>query len=76
MLRDIRELTADQAAYSAELRRRWGGLLSYRYIGRMFASMDRNSDDTVALRHDMRNSTGDIMAAPLCIAAPEPSGAT
>ena len=24
------------------------------------------------LRHDMRNSTGGVMAAPLCIAAPEP----
>jgi len=24
------------------------------------------------LRHDMRNATGGILAAPLCIAAPEP----
>ena len=46
MLQDIRELTADQAAYAEELRRRWGGLLSYRYIGRMFSSMDRGSTDT------------------------------
>jgi hypothetical protein len=28
--------------------------------------------ETMPLRHDMRNSTGGIMAAPLCIAAPEP----
>ncbi len=34
MLRDIRELTDQQEAYAEELRRRWGGLLSYRYIGR------------------------------------------
>ena len=34
MLRDIRELTDSPEAYAAELRRRWGGLLSYRYIGR------------------------------------------
>ena len=34
MLRDIRDLTADPEAYAAELRRRWGGLLSYRYVGR------------------------------------------
>ena len=39
-MRDIRELTADQESYAAELRRRWGGLLSYRYLGRHFANMD------------------------------------
>lgn len=31
MVRDIRELTDSPEAYAAELRRRWGGLLSYRY---------------------------------------------
>jgi hypothetical protein len=40
MVRDIRELTDSPEAYAAELRRRWGGLLSYRYIGRSYASMD------------------------------------
>src|ERR1700757_4488562 len=74
VLRDIRELTADQAAYAEELRRRWGGLLSYRYIGRMFSSMDNNSDDTVTLRHDMRNPTGGILLAVLGIASPEGGG--
>ncbi len=76
MLRDIRELTADQAAYAEELRRRWGGLLSYRYIGRMFKSMDKNSDDTVTLRHDMRNATGGILLAVLGISSPEGGGMT
>ncbi|HEX4015527.1 MAG TPA: hypothetical protein VHX15_02230, partial [Frankiaceae bacterium] len=76
MLRDIRELTADQAAYSEELRRRWGGLLSYRYIGRMFASMDNNSDDTVTLRRDMRNTTGGLLFAVLGISSPEGGGMT
>jgi hypothetical protein len=76
VLQDIRELTADQAAYSEELRRRWGGLLSYRYIGRMFASMDNNSDDTVTLRHDMRNATGGILLAVLGISSPEGGGMT
>ena len=39
MVRDIRELTDSPEAYE-ELRLRWGGLLSYRYIGRSYASMD------------------------------------
>ena len=34
MVRDIREMTDSPEAYADELRRRWGGLLSYRYIGR------------------------------------------
>src|SRR5947209_16644838 len=72
MPRDIRELTGDQEAYAAELRRRWGGLLSYRYIGRQWASMDDGDiDDTVTLRHDMRNPTGGILLAVLSIAMPE-----
>ena len=40
MPRDIRELRDDPAAYAAELRQRWGGLLSYRYLGRTYSSMD------------------------------------
>jgi hypothetical protein len=76
VLQDIRELTADQAAYAEELRRRWGGLLSYRYIGRMFKSMDKNSDDTVIVRHDMRNTTGGLLLAVLGISSPEGGGMT
>ena len=50
MLRDIRELADQQEAYADELRRRWGGLLSYRYLGRTYASMDpRAVEDTVFL---------------------------
>src|SRR3954465_6814398 len=74
MLQDIRELTSDQEAYAAELRRRWQGLLSYRYIGRSYEQMDVGADDTVTLRHDMRNSSGGILLAVLGIASPE-SGA-
>lgn len=75
MLRDIRELAGDPDAYAAELRRRWGGLLSYRYIGRSYASMDLGpADDTVTLRHDMRNPTGGILLAVLGIASPEGGG--
>lgn len=72
MLRDIRDLTDQQEAYAEELRRRWGGLLSYRYIGRMYASMDpRDVSDTVAVRHDMRNPSGGLLFAVLGICAPE-----
>ncbi len=72
MLRDIRELTESPEAYAAELRRRWGGLLSYRYIGRSHASMDVGPEDnTVTIRRDMRNATGGLLFAVLGIAAPE-----
>lgn len=75
MPRDIRELLDDPEAYAAELRRRWGGLLSYRYIGRQWSSMDVGpADDTVTLRRDMRTATGAILLAVLGIAAPEGGG--
>lgn len=68
-MRDIREVPAEE--YWDELRRRWGGLLSYRYIGAQFASMNANvTDPSVALRSDMRNAAGGVMAAPLSICAP------
>jgi hypothetical protein len=71
-LRDIRELTGDPEAYRAELQRRWSGLLSYRYIGRNHSSMNLGDEDnTVRIRHDMRNNTGGLMVAPLAIASPE-----
>jgi hypothetical protein len=72
MLRDIRELTDSPDEYAAELRRRWGGLLSYRYIGRSYASMDLGTEDnTVTVRRDMRNAAGGLLFAVLGIAAPE-----
>jgi acyl-coenzyme A thioesterase PaaI-like protein len=75
MPRDIRELRDDTDAYAAELRRRWGGLLSYRYIGRSWSSMDLGpTDNTVTLRSDMRSPAGAILLAVLGIAAPEGGG--
>ena len=69
---DIRELTGQPEAYAAELRRRWGGLLSYRYIGRTYAQMDLGpNDNTVTVRRDMRNQTGGLLLAVLGIASPE-----
>ena len=72
LVRDIRELRQDPEAYAAELQRRWGGLLSYRYIGRKYSSMDLGEvDNTVTLRRDMRNSSGGLLVAPLSICSPE-----
>jgi hypothetical protein len=72
VLRDIRELTDSPEAYAAELRRRWGGLLSYRYIGRSYASMDLGPEDnTVTIRRDMRDGAGGLLLAVLGIASPE-----
>ena len=72
MVRDIRDLGADPAAYAAELQSRWGGLLSYRYIGRKHGSMDLGEEDnTVTLRRDMRNASGGLLVAPLSISSPE-----
>jgi hypothetical protein len=72
MLRDIRELTGDPAAYAAELRRRWAGLLSYRYIGRNHGTMNTGPvDNTVTLRRDMRNAAGGLLVAPVSISSPE-----
>lgn len=69
---DIRELASQPEAYAAELRRRWGGLLSYRYIGRTYAQMDLGpTDNTVTLRRDMRNQKGGLLLAVLGIASPE-----
>jgi len=73
VVRDIREVSEDK--YWEELRQRWGALLSYRYIGRQFSGMNNNiTDDTVTLRHDMRNAAGGIMAAPLAISCPGGGG--
>jgi hypothetical protein len=72
LIRDIRDLHDDPEAYGDELRRRWTGLLSYRYIGRNHSSMNTGpADDTVTLRRDMRNSTGGLLVAPLSISSPE-----
>ena len=71
-MRDIRELREDPEGYAIELQRRWGGLLSYRYIGRKYGSMDVGEiDNTVTLRRDMRNAAGGLLVAPLSISSPE-----
>ena len=73
---DIRD--ADASAYWEEFETRWTGLLSYRYLGRLHRGFDTDADaaprDTMRLRFDMRNRSGGVMAAPLCIASPEAGG--
>jgi hypothetical protein len=73
MLKDIRDVPEEQ--YWEELRQRWTSLLSYRYLGRNHSSLNSGPvDNTMKLRHDMRNTAGGIMVAPICIAAPEGGG--
>ena len=72
-VRDIR-LADNHWSEFAEL---WTGLMSYRYLNKTTPALDVGFDpdenETMPLRHDMRNAHGGIMAAPLCIACPEPA---
>lgn len=68
MLEDIRDTNPEE--HWETLRKRWGALLSYRYIGRQFSSMNAVDNDTVTVRHDMRNAAGGILAQVLSICAP------
>ncbi len=77
VLKDIRDLSADTEEYREELTKRWSSLLSYRYIGRNHSSMNTGPvDNTVTLRHDMRNAAGGLMVAPISISSPEGGGRT
>lgn len=68
---DIRDVAADE--HWAHFERAWTKLLSYRYLGKGTPFLDAGVErEIMPLRHDMRNSTGGVMAAPLCIASPEP----
>jgi hypothetical protein len=68
---DIRTLTPEEHWHHFE--KSWIALQSYTYLGKGTPFLDVGVDrETMPLRHDMRNSTGGVMAAPLCIACPEP----
>ncbi len=68
---DIRTMSPEE--HWAHFARSWVALQSYTYLGKGTPFLDIGVErETMPLRHDMRNSTGGIMAAPLCIAAPEP----
>ncbi len=68
---DIRTMSPEE--HWRHFEKSWVALQSYTYLGKGTPYLDRGVDrETMPLRHDMRNSTGGIMAAPLCIASPEP----
>lgn len=68
---DIRTLTPEE--HWRHFEKSWIALQSYTYLGKGTPFLDVGVvDETMPLRHDMRNSTGGVMAAPLCIASPEP----
>ena len=68
---DIRTLTPTE--HWAHFEKSWIALQSYTYLGKGSPFLDIGVEiEVMPLRHDMRNSTGGIMAAPLCIACPEP----
>jgi hypothetical protein len=68
---DIRELTPEE--HWKHFEKSWVALQSYTYLGKGTPYLDRGVErESMPLRHDMRNRSGGIMAAPLCIASPEP----
>lgn len=68
---DIREMTPQE--HWAHFDMAWVALQSYTYLGKGTPHLDKGVErEIMPLRHDMRNSTGGVMAAPLCIASPEP----
>jgi acyl-coenzyme A thioesterase PaaI-like protein len=68
---DIRNATPD--GHWEHFGQAWTALLSYRYLGKLTPVMDAGVEiESMPLRHDMRNAAGGVMAAPLCLAAPEP----
>jgi len=70
---DIRGVDPDR--YWEAFAEKWTNLLTYRYLGRRWASLDNGVEGEVMnLRHDMRNPAGGVMAAPLCVASPECGG--
>jgi hypothetical protein len=70
---DIRTVSREE--YWKVFEKKWTSLLSYRYLGRVNSGLDRNEGaEQMVLRHDMRNSLGGIMVAPLCIFSPESGG--
>ena len=70
---DIRNVPVEE--YWKVFEKKWTSLLSYRYLGRVHSGLDSNQGGgSMAVRHDMRNTVGGIMVAPLCIFSPEAGG--
>ena len=70
---DIRGTDPDK--YWEAFEDKWTSLLTYRYLGREWGSLDTGVEGNfMNVRHDMRNDLGGITAAPLCVASPECGG--
>lgn len=68
---DVRTLSPEE--HWKHFEKSWRALKSYTYLGKGTPYLDVGVTETsMPLRHDMRNNGGGIMAAPLCILAPEP----
>ena len=71
MVDDIRTVAPED--HWKQFEKAWTTLLTYRYLGKGTPGLDKGVERcTMVIRSDMRNASGGIMAAPLCIAAPEP----
>ena len=70
---DIRDTDPDK--YWEAFEDKWTSLLTYRYLGREWGSLDTGVEGNfMNVRHDMRNDLGGMTAAPLCVASPECGG--
>ena len=70
---DIRDTDHDK--YWEVFEDKWTSLLTYRYLGREWGSLDTGVEGNfMNVRHDMRNDLGGMTAAPLCVASPECGG--
>lgn len=68
---DIRTMSPEE--HWKHFEKAWTALKSYTYLGKGSPYLDIGvTDESMPLRHDMRNSGGGIMAAPLCVLAVEP----
>ena len=67
---DIRQTSG--AEHWKHFEKAWQALITYTYLGKTTPGLDLGATEVqMPLRHDMRNAAGGIMAAPLCIVAPE-----
>jgi hypothetical protein len=67
---DIRLMSPEE--HWKHFEKSWVALKSYTYLGKPTPFLDTGAEkEEMPLRHDMRNSTGGITAAPLCILSPE-----
>src|SRR4029079_10762135 len=67
---DIRQTSG--AEHWKHFEKAWQALITYTHLGKTTPGLDLGATEVqMPLRHDMRNAAGGIMAAPLCIIAPE-----